>query len=139
MSLTSGSMNWTLKLNARRDTWDRHRSLFSAAALRSLVLGFVLLTAGSLALADQAPEEHCPASVAAPEQARWLADALFEQGAYQRAGVCYEAAGDHALANKAFLKAVGPQTSTTTHQLSEQRDQAKALFRQLQRAFNTGR
>jgi len=105
-------------------------------ALRSLGLGLLLLTAGSLALADSASEEHCAASASSPEQAHWLADALFEQGAYRRAGVCYEAAGDHALANKAFLKAVGPQSSATARQLSEQRDQAHVLFRQLQQAFN---
>jgi hypothetical protein len=133
-------MNWTPRLlSATRDARDHRRYLLSARALRSLGLGLVLLTAASLVLADPAPaEEHCPASVASPEQARWLADALFEQGAYQRAGICYEAAGEHALANKAFLKAVGPQSSTTTRQLSEQRDQAKALFRQLQQAFNPG-
>ena len=105
------------------------------SALRSLGLGLVLLTAVPLALADPAPAERCPVSVASPEQARWLADALFEQGAYQRAGECYEAAGDHALADKAFLRAVGAQSSATTHQLSEQRDQAKALFHQVQQAF----
>jgi TolA-binding protein len=131
-------MKQSQELHARRDSRYHNRSLFAARALRSLVLGLVLLTAGSLALADQAPEEHCPVSVSSPEQAHWLADALFEQGAYQRAGMCYEVAGDHALANKAFLKAVGPQSSATTQQLSAQRDQAKALFRQLHQAFNTG-
>lgn len=131
-------MDWTSKLSARRDSGGRGGGLFSAQLLRNLVLGFALLTAGSGALADQASEEHCPASVSAPEEARWLADALFEQGAYQRAGLCYEAAGDHALANKAFLKALGPQSSATTQQVAAQRDQAKALFRQLQQAFSTG-
>jgi hypothetical protein len=114
------------------------RTTFSAGGLRSLGLGLLLLTTAPLALADPAHEQHCPVSVSTPEQARWLADALFEQGAYQRAGECYEAAGDHALANKAFLRAVSPQSSTTTRQLSEQRDQAKALFRQVQQAFNAG-
>jgi hypothetical protein len=133
-------MNWTPKfLNAAHDAPGHRWKLLSVGALRSLGLGLVLLAAGSLALADPAPaEEHCPASVSSPEQAHWLADALFEQGAYQRAGLCYEAAGDHALANKAFLKAVGPASSATTDKLSEQRDQAKALFHQLQHAFNSG-
>lgn len=130
-------MKRTHKSNARRDA-SHHLGLFSAQALRSALLGIVLFTVGSFALADEAPEEHCPVSVSSPEQAHWLADTLFEQGAYQRAALCYEAAGDHALANKAFLKAVGPQSSATTQQLSAQRDQAKALFRQLQQAFNTG-
>lgn len=126
-------------LHATRGSRDQHRKVFFAEALRSLGLGLVLLTAGPLALADSSPsEEHCPVSVSSPEQARWLADALFEQGAYQRAGLCYEAAGDHALADKAFLKALAPRSSATTRQLSEQRDQAKALFRQLQQTFNPG-
>lgn len=133
-------MNWTPKfLSATRDVREHRRNLLASPALRSLGLGLVLLTAGSLLMADPAPaEEHCPVSVASPEQAHWLADALFEQGAYQRAGLCYEAAGDHALANKAFLKAVGPRSSATTRQLSDQRDQAKALVRQLRQAFNSG-
>lgn len=108
------------------------------AQFRVLAFGLLLLATSPLTLADPALEQHCPVSVSAPEQARWLADALFEQGAYQHAGECYEAAGDHALANKAFLKAVSAQSSATTHQLSEQRDQAKALFKQVQQAFNAG-
>lgn len=105
---------------------------------RRLGLSLLFLLAAPLALADAPPAEQCPVPVSAPEQARWLADALFEQGAYQRAGECYEAAGDHALADKAFVKAVGPQSSTTTQQLAAQRDQAKALFRQVQQAFRAG-
>jgi TolA-binding protein len=108
------------------------------AQVTRLALSLLLLTTAPLALADPAPEEHCPVSISTPEQARWLADTLFEQGAYQRAGECYEAAGEHALANKAYLKAVGPQSSATTRQLTEQRDQAKALFRQVQQSFNSG-
>jgi hypothetical protein len=108
------------------------------AQFTSLGFSLLLLMIAPLALADPALEEHCPVPVSTPEQARWLADTLFEQGAYQRAGECYEAAGDHALANKAYLKAVGAQSSATTRQLSEQRDQAKALFRQVQQAFNAG-
>jgi hypothetical protein len=110
----------------------------STKALRSLGLSLLLLTIAPLALSDPALEEHCPVSVSLPEQARVLGDALFEQGAYQRAGECYEAAGDHALANKAFLKAVAPRSAATKRQLSEQRDQAKALFHQVQQAFDGG-
>ena len=110
----------------------------STQALRSLGLSLLVLAFAPLALADPAPEEHCPVSVSSPEQARVLGDDLFEQGAYQRAGECYEAAGDHALANKAFLKAVGPRSEATKRQLSAQGDQAKALFRQVQQAFGGG-
>jgi hypothetical protein len=105
---------------------------------RCLGLSLLLLLAAPLSLADAPPAERCPVPVSAPEQARWLADALFEQGAYQRAGECYEAAGDHALADKAFVKAVGPQSSTTARELAAQRDQAKALFKQLRQAFRAG-
>lgn len=114
------------------------RTPLSPGELRSRGLSLLLLTIAPLALAGPAPEEHCPVAVSTPEQTRWLADALYQQGAYQRAAECYEAAGDHALANKAFLRAVSPQSSTTKRQLSEQRDQAKALFRQVQHAFNAG-
>ena len=95
------------------------------------------LSAAPSALADPAPavavHEPCPAATA--DQAHWLGDALFEQGAYQRAGACYLAAGDSALANQAFLKAVAPASAATARQLSDQRDQAKALLRQVQQAF----
>jgi hypothetical protein len=106
-------------------------------AARILGLSLLFVAIAPLAVAEPALEEHCPVSASSPEQARWLADVLFQQGAYQRAGQCYETAGDHALANKAFLKAVGSQSSATTRQLTEQRDQAKALVRQMQQAFNT--
>ena len=125
------SARLTEMLRSTARTWARSR-------WRSLGLGVLLLTAMPVALADAPPGEHCPVAASAPEQARWLADALFEQGAYQRAGECYEAAGEHSLADKAFVKAVGQQSSATTHQLSEQRDQARALFHQLQQAFRAG-
>ena len=95
----------------------------------------LLLTAAPLALADPVPEgqAHCPVTI--QEQARWLGDALFAQGAYQRAGECYQAAGEYALANRAFVKAVEPQGAATGRQLSDQRDQATALLRKVQQAW----
>jgi hypothetical protein len=108
--------------------------LFGTGRLRSIGL-IPFLAAALVLLAEPAAAEqpHCP--VTSPEQARWLADALFEQGAYQRAGACYEAAGDYALANRASVKALGPESAATERQLSQQREQGKALLHQVQQAF----
>ena len=54
------------------------------------------------------------------------------------AGECYQAAGEFALANSAFLDAVETQSKTTAHALSDQRDQAKTLLHQLQSTFRSG-
>jgi len=107
----------------------------STTRLRIGLLSLLLLAAAPLALADQMPEQQQYCAGTTQQQARGLGDVLFEQGAYQRAGQCYEAAGEYALANQAFLKAVEPQSAATARQLSDQRDQAKALFRQVQHAF----
>ena len=48
------------------------------------------------------------------------------------------AAGEFALANRAFLDAVEPQSKATVHELSDQRDQAKTLLHQVQSAFRSG-
>jgi len=96
-----------------------------------------LVSAARFALADTAlEEEQCPASTI--EQARALADQLRQEGMYQLAGECYEAAGEFALANQAFLDAVGAESKATANQLSDQRSQAQMLLRQLQRAFHSG-
>ncbi|MBV8144907.1 MAG: hypothetical protein JO184_07860 [Gammaproteobacteria bacterium] len=78
-------------------------------------------------------DERCPAATI--EEARWLAGLFREQGVYQSAGQCYEAAGEYELANRAFLDAVQPQSEATARELAEQRDQARALLRQVQQAF----
>jgi hypothetical protein len=56
-------------------------------------------------------QQHC--AVATPAQARRVAQQLLDQAAYQRAGECYQAAGDLARANLAFLKAVGPESDAS--------------------------
>jgi hypothetical protein len=96
-----------------------------------------LVAFAPLVLADSAleGEQQCPAATA--EQARSLADELLDQGVYLRAGECYQAAGDYGLANRAFLNAVEPESKTTARQLSDQRDQAKTLLRQVQQAFRS--
>jgi hypothetical protein len=114
---------------------------FPAGRLRIVGLGLLiglglLLITASVALADPVPEAHAPCPVTAQEEARRLGDSLFEQGAYQSAGECYQAAGELGLANRAFVKAVGPQSAVTANQLSEQREQAKTMLRKVQLAFH---
>jgi len=94
-----------------------------------------MAAAASLAAADPAPDAHQPCAVSDPRQARRLGDVLFEQGAYRRAGECYQTAGEYALADRAFLRAVGPESALTARRLSDQGDQAKALLRQVKLAF----
>jgi len=115
----------------------RSRSHHLRGRLRLVALGFSV-AAASLAHADPvAVAQHaCP--VSAQEQARALGDELFEQGAYQRAGECYQAANEYALANRAFLRAVQPQSAATARQLSDQRDQAITMLRKIQQAFRPG-
>jgi hypothetical protein len=95
----------------------------------------LLLTAAPPTFADPALEGHPHCAVSTREEARSLGDVLFEQGAYQHAGECYEAAGEFALADRALLKAVGPESAATARKLADQRDQAKALMRKVQQAF----
>jgi hypothetical protein len=96
-----------------------------------------LVAFAPLALADGDLEEepHCPA--ATTEQARSLANELLDQGVYQRAAECYQAAGEYGLANRAFLNAVEPESKMTARQVSDQRDQARSLLRQVQQAFSS--
>jgi hypothetical protein len=110
-----------------------------ARARSSRRLAFIpLLAAAPLALADSSLEadQHCPA--ATTEQARLLGDQFLDQGVYQRAGECYQAAGEYALANSAFLNAVEPRSKATVSELSDQRSQTKTLLRQVQQAFRSG-
>jgi tetratricopeptide (TPR) repeat protein len=119
------------------DTTHGSDSRFISAnvgVLRIVGLG-LLLTAAPLALADATPEERAGCPVASQEQSRNLGELLFEQGDYQRAGECYQAAGEYTLANRAFLRAVGPESAATARQLSDQRDQAKTMLHKVQQAF----
>jgi hypothetical protein len=121
----------------------RYGMAFPAGRLRIVGLGLLiglglLLITASVALADPVPEAHAPCPVTAQEEARRLGDSLFEQGAYQSAGECYQAAGEYGLANRAFVKAVGPQSAVTASQLTEQREQAKTMLRKVELAFHPG-
>jgi hypothetical protein len=91
-------------------------------------------TLGIAANLVRAEELRCPASTA--QQARALADQLLQADQYEGAGKCYEVAGEYARANRAFLDAVGSESKATARQLSDQRNTATKLARQLQRAFH---
>ena len=117
----------------------RYRMAIPAGSLRIVGLGLLMglglfLITASTALADPVPEAHAPCPLT-QEEARRLGDSLYEQGAYQSAGECYQAAGEYGLANRAFVKAVGPQSTATASQLSGQRDRAKIMLRKVELAF----
>ena len=95
------------------------------------------LAAVQIALADPATEPRPPCAVTRIEEARALADKLFEKGEYQHAGACYQVAGDMAHANLAFLKATGPASEESARALKGQADQARALFESVGRAFHS--
>ena len=121
----------------------------SARAVVLSVTGMVtLLGAPQLSLADTLPpnsgplvasaavgEHGCEAST--PQEARALGDLFYQQGAYQHAGACYEAAGEHDLANRAYLKAVGPAAEASAKQLADNRNVVKAQFQQMRKAFHS--
>ena len=132
---------WALRRGARvlsvASTGSHYRLGFSPARLRVIALGLLLITA-PLALADSVAEVQAPCPVTTHEEARALGDVLFEQGAFQSAGECYQAAGEFALANRAYVRAVEPRSAVTAHQLSDQRDQAKSMLRKVEFAFHAG-
>jgi hypothetical protein len=123
-------------LPSRNDRHPRHRASHPPAVLGFVALG-LLVTAAPVTLADPAPEEHPRCAVSSRQEARSLGDELFEQGAYQHAGECYQAAGELALADRAFVRAVEPQSAQTARKLADQGNQAKALARKVQQAFRT--
>jgi hypothetical protein len=98
--------------------------------------GLAGLAAAQVALADPAAAARPGCDVASPQEAGILADKLFEKGEYRHAGACYQAAGDMAHANLAFLKAAGPESADTARGLKAQRDAAKSLFASVGHAFH---
>jgi hypothetical protein len=97
------------------------------------------VAAAHVAIADPAAESPRACEVKSPREAGALADKLFERGAYQRAGACYQAAGDMVHANLAFLKAVGPESEDTARALKSQGEAAKSLFATVGQAFRADR
>lgn len=101
------------------------------------LLGLALLSGScSLVLADPAPEQQAQCAAVTQAEARSLADELYRQGAYQRAGACYQIAGDSERANVAFTRALGPASTVTARQTSEQALQAKALVQRYKQALH---
>ena len=113
-----------------RSFWEAH-----TRALASLLM----LAATAPSLADGTLEKLPDCGASSPQEARSLGDLLIKQTAYQRAAACYEAAGDYDLANGAYLKAVGPESKRTAHDLEQQRDQTKALIHNIQLSFRAHR
>jgi hypothetical protein len=117
-----------------------------------ILVALALMSIGSFALADVprtdsvvaasetvvvegAAEGAWNCTEATAERARWLADKAFQDGAYQRAGECYVAAGEHALANQAFAKASAQASVDTSHRLAANLNDVKAQARQMKQAF----
>jgi UDP-N-acetylmuramyl pentapeptide synthase len=117
----------------------------------NILVGIALLGVASFALAD-APRTDSPATAAtaetvvvvgtnwncsevSAERARSLADKASQDGAYQRAGECYLAAGEHALANQAFVKASAQTSGDTSRRLAANLSDFKAQARQMKQAF----
>jgi hypothetical protein len=113
-----------------------------------LLVGLVLAGGSGLALADVpvtdvaamvvvvgAAEGSWNCKEATPERARLLAQKAWHDGAYQRSGECYAAAGDHALANEAFVKASAQAGGDTTKRLAANLSDFKAQARQMKQAL----
>jgi hypothetical protein len=116
-----------------------------------ILVALALMSIGSFALAEVPGTDSAAASEtvviegtaqgawicteATAERARWLADKAFQDGAYQRAGECYVAAGEHALANQAFAKASAQASVDTSHRLAANLNDVKAQARQMKQAF----
>ena len=116
-----------------------------------IMVGLALLWAASFALAD-APKTETPATAAAPEtvvvvgtswncsevsaeRARSLADKASQDGAYQRAGECYHAAGQDGLANQAFARASAQASGDNARRLAANLNDVKAQARQMKQNF----
>lgn len=103
------------------------------------LLGLAFLAAARVVVADPAVDESRACEATTAQQARSLADRLYERGEYQRAGQCYQEAGDLVHANLAFMQAAGPAGEDTAKGLKAQGDTAKALFAGVGRAFKGNR
>jgi hypothetical protein len=119
-----------------------------------ILVGLALLCGARFALADaplvDVPKADSPAatpetvvvvgtnwncSEVSAERARSIADKASQDGAYQRAGECYLAAGEHALANEAFVKASAQTSGDTSRRLASNLSDVKAQARQMKQAF----
>ena len=110
----------------------------SKRVLASIVtLGILAVAIASVGRTDPTSGDAPGCAATTPEQSRWLADQLYRQRQYQRAGNCYQAAGDLADANEAFVKAVQAKSDATAKDLQRQGQIAKTLFTGVQQAFRS--
>lgn len=108
-----------------------------------MLVGLALLGVGGLAVADVqetvvvvgGAQTVLNCSEVTPEQARLLADKASQDGAYQRAGECYLVAGQHNLADQAFVKASAQSKGDTSRRLASNLNDVKAQARQMKQAF----
>jgi hypothetical protein len=108
-----------------------------------MLVGLALLSAAGVAVADVqetvlvvgGAQTATNCSEATAEQARGLADKASQDGAYQRAGECYLIAGQHALADQAFVKASLQSKDDTSRRLASNLNDVKAQARQMKQAF----
>ena len=94
------------------------RPLWPVIFLQS-ALGLLCVLNMGLALADSPTVPTIRCTVTSAQQAKSLADVLYEQREYERAGDCYEAAGDASRAQLAYLKAAGPNSESAARGLRE--------------------
>lgn len=138
-------MNW--KYSLHEDAQTASQTQGSAAVADSprlrrlrhtmLLVGVFLFTATRALFADPAQNRPAGCAVADAQQAAALAEVLYEKQQYQRAGECYQVAGDPSHAQQAFLKAVGPNSEAAGRALKDQGDAAKSLFVKVQRGFRS--
>ena len=102
-----------------------------------VTLGILMVTIPPVGRSDPPLGGASGCAAATAEQAKSLADQLYRQGQYQHAGECYQAAGDLADANEAFVKAVRPNSNAAAEDLKRQSQAAKTFFTSVQQALRS--
>lgn len=110
--------------------------------MRTIWVALALMGAAGTAAAEDVQEPVVVVGAAqsctdqTPAQARWIADKASREGEYQRAGECYLVAGEHSLADQAFVKASAAQSKgDTSRRLASNLNDIKASARQMKLAF----
>lgn len=101
------------------------------------LVALLALAVARYAFADPAADGAGRCVAASAQEAQTRADLLYEAGDYQRAGECYDAAGDPLRAQRAFLRAVRPNTEAAARGVRSDTDNAKALFSRVGQAFRS--
>jgi len=104
------------------------------AGTRWVLAGVPVATSETVVIESPA-EEASKCAQATPALARLLADKAAKERAYQRAGECYLAAGEQALADQAFVRAAAQSSPQTNRRLASNLDEVKAQARQVKSAF----